>query len=324
MPEEQNEPHKKDTKPWTQSNWWIILNPAAGNGKCRRLRPAIEACLRKNGFTFTLVETERRGHAIQLVEEGIQKGFRQIIAVGGDGTNNEVINGIMQQQSIPSTDIVYTLIPVGTGNDWIKTHGIPNHYNKWIPRIATAQLVCQDIGLVSYYKDGQPAQQYFANIAGLAYDAYLTKVKSEKSPRILPTIYYLYLVLVYLFKYQLRRAKVIFDGEDVEDYFYTINIGVCRYSGGGMQFVPHAVPDDGRFAMTIARKVSKLDVLLYTPNIFAGTLDNHPQVTSHYATSVRVEPMEARPTLVEVDGEFLGEAPAEFSLLKKRLHLLRP
>ena len=88
--------------------------------------------------------------------------------------------------------------------------------------------------------------------------------------------------------------------------------------------MPHAVPDDGRFAMTIARQVSKLDVLLYTPNIFAGTLDKHSQVTSHYAQSVRVESMESNPTLVEVDGEFLGETPAEFSLLKKRLYLLCP
>ncbi len=308
---------------YNTSPWWIILNPAAGNGKAGKAASEIKRLLKENNFTFTLVETAYHQHAIELVAIGIQKGFRQIMAIGGDGTNNEVINGILQQQEIPSIDIIYTLIPVGTGNDWIKTHGIPKSYKKWIPKIATAQLVQQDIGLVSYHKDGKQYQRYFANVAGLAYDAYITKVKAEKAPKILPAIYYIWLVLVYLFKYQLKKAKIEFDGEIVEDAFYTINIGVCRYSGGGMQFVPHAVPDDGQFALTIARRVSKLDVLLYTSNIFAGTLAKHDQVTEHFARSIRVDSVEQGAVMVEVDGEYLGEGPVVFSLVELGLCLLR-
>lgn len=309
---------------YSNSPWWIILNPTAGNGKAGKVASEIKRLLKENNFIFTLVETEYHQHAIELVAIGIQNGFRQIMAIGGDGTNNEVINGILQQQDIPSTAIVYTLIPVGTGNDWIKSHGIPKSYKKWIPQIATAQLVQQDIGLVSYHKNGEKKQRYFANVAGLAYDAYLTKVKAEKSPKILPAIYYLWLVLVYLFKYKLKKAKVEFDGKVVEDVFYTINVGVCRYSGGGMQFVPHAVPDDGRFALTIARRVSKLDVLLYTSNIFAGTLAKHDQVTEHFARSIRVGSVVKGAVMVEVDGEYLGEGPVVFSLVDLGLFLLRP
>jgi len=304
--------------------WWIILNPAAGNGKAGKVVNDIQRLLKEHRFSFTLVQTEYHQHAIELVATGIQKGFRQIMAIGGDGTNNEVINGILQQQEIPSTDIIYTLIPVGTGNDWIKTHGIPRSYKKWIPQIATAQLAHQDIGLVTYHKNGKQEQRYFANVAGLAYDAYLTKVKQEKSPKILPAIYYLYLVLVYLFKYKLKKAKIEFDETVVEDVFYTINIGICRYSGGGMQLVPHAVPDDGRLALTIARRVSKLDVLLYTPYIFAGKLAKHNQVTEHFAKEIRVEPVGEEPTMVEVDGEYLGETPVEVFVLESGLCLLRP
>jgi len=308
-----------NTKPW-----WIILNPAAGNGKAGKLTNDIQRLLKENNFTFTLVETEYHQHAIELVASGIQKGFRQIMAIGGDGTNNEVINGILQQQQIPSTDILYTLLPLGTGNDWIKTHGIPNNYKKWILKIPSAQVVQQDIGLVTYHNNGKKEQRYFANVAGLAYDAYLTKVKAERSPKILPAIYYLWLVLVYLFKYKLKKAKMCFDGEEVEDLFYTINIGICRYSGGGMQFVPHAVSDDGRFALTMARQVSKLDVLLYTPNIFAGKLAKHDLVTEHFAKSIRVESVGEEPTMVEVDGEYLGETPVEFFMMELGLCFLCP
>ncbi len=311
------------TKPYNSSPWWIILNPAAGNGKAAQSRAAIEKELKANGFTFTVVSTQLKVQAIELVKEGIEQGFRQIMAIGGDGTNNEVINGIMQQELVPSTDITYTLIPVGTGNDWIKTHNIPSHFKKWIPKIATAKKIQQDIGQVTYYKNGIQHQRYFANVAGLAYDAYLTQKKEESNPKIWPKIYYLWLVLKYLFKYRLKKAKVIFDGKEVTDYCYTINIGICRYSGGGMQIVPHAVPDDGQFALTIARRVSKLDVLLYTPYIFMGKLGRHPQVTEHLARAVSVEPVDGVPTLVEVDGEYLGETPAEFSIAG-RLYLLRP
>ena len=313
----------QDLLSYNSDPWWIIINPAAGNGKAGRLRKAIEKELVTHGFIFTVVSTQLKVRATQLVKEGIQKGFRQIMAIGGDGTNNEVINGIMQQQLVPSTDITYTLLPVGTGNDWIKTHGIPGHFKKWIPKIATAQKVQQDIGLATYYKNGEQHQRYFANVAGLAYDAYLTQKKEESNPRIWPKIYYLWLVLKYLFKYRLKKARVVYDGEEVTDYCYTINIGICRYSGGGMQIVPHAVPDDGQLALTIARRVSKAEVLLYTPYIFMGKLGRHPQVTEHLARKIWVESIDDALTTVEVDGEFLGDTPAEFSIAG-RLCLLRP
>ncbi|MCC6461558.1 MAG: diacylglycerol kinase family lipid kinase, partial [Saprospiraceae bacterium] len=127
----------------------------------------------------------------------------------------------------------------------------------------------------------------------------------------------------YLFKYRLRHARLLFNEQVVEDHFYTINIGVCRYSGGGMQLVPHAVPDDGLLALTFARRLPKWEVLLQTPRFYKGTILQHPKVEGYQVRKLRVEhDIGKTPTLLEADGEFLGESPAEFTILEKALRVV--
>ena len=99
------------SKPFNQYPWWIILNPVAGNGKAAKKKSAIEQLLVANGFDFHLVESQHQEHAIKLVIEGIKDGYRHIMGIGGDGTNNEIINGILQQQIVPPTEIVYYAPP---------------------------------------------------------------------------------------------------------------------------------------------------------------------------------------------------------------------
>lgn len=125
-----------------------------------------------------------------------------------------------------------------------------------------------------------------------------------------------------LFDYTLTPARIFFDGQQAEDSFYTINIGLCKYSGGGMQFVPHAVPDDGLFALTFARELPKWEVLLQTRRFYNGTLLEHPKVEGYSVKNIRVEHIGDVPTLLEADGEFLGETPVEFILLEKALTIV--
>jgi len=115
-------------KPFNQYSWWIILNPQAGNGRAAQSREAIEELLIKQGFTYYLVETTHKKQAYDLVKIGVEKGYRHIMAIGGDGTNNEVVNGILRQNLIPATQLSYTILPLGTGNDWIKQHKIPANW----------------------------------------------------------------------------------------------------------------------------------------------------------------------------------------------------
>lgn len=305
--------------------WYIIANPAAGKNAVARCWQALQAFLQKNIPNHIAVLTERRGQATELAMEAIQQGYRKIIAVGGDGTNFEVTNGILQQQEVPSTDILYALLPVGTGNDWIRTHGIPKDWENWLSMLKTENTFLQDVGVVQYFSNGKPAQRFFVNVAGMAYDAFVVHYSDQYKPWIIHKILYLFLVMRLLFKYTLSRARVIFDNKVVEDHFYTINIGICRYSGGGMRLVPHADPADGYLALTIAKKVSKIGVLLNTYRFYNGTLGKHPKIDLYQTTKIRVEPLPLdQPLWVEADGEFLGDAPADFFLLPKALKIIIP
>ncbi|MBV6439629.1 MAG: diacylglycerol kinase family lipid kinase [Haliscomenobacteraceae bacterium CHB4] len=303
-----------------QPFWYIIANPVSGGGAVERRWPHIEQCLQELGFSYSVHFTERRGHAMQLVEEAVLKGHRHILGIGGDGTNHEIANGILGQKIVPATDIQYALLPSGTGNDWARQYAIPADIGSRLKRLQEAKTVFQDAGLIRYVQEGEQRERYFINVAGMAYDGFIGKKLAEH--RITNRLHYLMLIARYLLEYKLSKARVCFDDRAVEDFFYTVNIGLCRYSGGGMQFVPQAVPDDGLFALTLARRMPRWEVLLQTPRFYNGTLLGHPKVEGFQARSIRVEHVGIAPTLLEADGEFLGETPVEFVLLEKALKIV--
>ena len=300
--------------------WHIIANPAAGGGSVGRRWPQIEELLQEMGFSYAVHFTERRGHATRLAEDIILKGGRYVLGIGGDGTNHEIANGILGQSFVDSAAVHYALLPVGTGNDWARHYQIPADPRKRLERLLSPRTFLQDVGLVKYHTGGKTEQRYFVNVAGMAYDGFIGKKLTERPAQ--NRLHYLLMVVQYLVEYRLTGARVTFDGKTVEDTFYTINIGLCRFSGGGMQLVPHAIPDDGLFALTYARRLQKVEVLLQTTRFYNGTLLQHPKVGSAQVRNVRVEQTGEHPTLLEADGEFLGETPVEFTLVEKALRVV--
>ena len=302
--------------------WLFIVNPAAGGGKVGKQWPEIEKAMQAARIPFTVVFTEKKLHATSLTVQAILDGFRQIVAVGGDGTGNEVVNGIFQQTTCPTETVTFTMLPAGTGNDWIKTHRIPKNSGQWIKFFQQAVTSFQDIGWLTYQENGREHQRFFLNVAGLSYDAYVAKRAEAYKSQVSNTVFYLFLIFRCLFEFKIPRIKLCFDGKTVEDRLYTINVGVCRYSGGGLQLVPQAIYDDGKLALTFARRLSKLEVLLITPFFYVGKIGWHPAVTLQQAEEIRVESLENQPVLVEADGEFLGETPVKMGVLKGKLKIL--
>jgi diacylglycerol kinase (ATP) len=305
--------------------WYVIANPIAGKGQVKSEWPIIEEKLMSSLPIGEVEFTAYRGHAINLARQAVQAGFKKIIAIGGDGTNHEVVNGIMSQGRFDSSAILYALIPVGTGNDWIKTYGIPNAIDHAIEIIQNGNYRYQDIGLVTYHKLGKQLSRYFVNVAGMAYDAYICQ-KAEVEPEAISNrLSYLWLVFRCLFQYKLRKARLLIDGhKKVSGKFYTINVGICKYSGGGMQFVPHAVPDDGQFALTVAGELSRLGVVMNTYRFYNGTIGQHPKVEASYCKTLEVYADEDKPTLLEADGEYLGTTPVHFQLIPKAIKVIVP
>ncbi|MFK8103399.1 MAG: diacylglycerol kinase family protein [Saprospiraceae bacterium] len=307
-----------------ESTWYIILNPVAGQGAAKKKWPLIAEQLQIATIPYVIHFTESSGHAINLVTNAITQQYRKILAIGGDGTNNEVVNGILSQNLVPSTDITYALFPIGTGNDWVKHYKIPTQLSQWFSYLKKGKTSLQDIGLVKYQAGQQRKQRYFTNVAGMAYDGFIAKTLSEKKQPVTNQLVYLSLVFRCLFRYKLQPLRITFDEGVYEGYCYTINVGICKYSGGGMQFVPHAIADDGLLALTIAGKLSKLSVLLNTPRFYTGTIDQHPKVETYQSKKISVEALGNQEAELEVDGEFLGTTPVQYHILPKALKIIIP
>lgn len=307
------------------NEWFVIANPAAGGGRVKALWHRLENQLMSNLPIGEVVQTTHRGQATHLARQAVEEGYRQILAIGGDGTNHEVANGILVQQKVPSTSVRYALLPIGTGNDWAKTHRIPNDPSAAIAAVQRGKTVCQDVGKVRYKgEDGHTRERYFVNVAGLGYDAFVCQQASSLPPRQRTQMMYLSLAVKCLWQYDLRSAKIRIDGRPFSGKYYTINIGLGRYSGGGMQFVPQADPFDGQLAVAMAGELSKWQVIQAMPRLYGGNIEGYPKVILETGKEIEIVAGEVVPTLLEADGEYLGHTPALFTLKKSALTVIVP
>ncbi|RPJ66138.1 MAG: diacylglycerol kinase family lipid kinase, partial [Alphaproteobacteria bacterium] len=228
--------------------WLIIVNPNAGHGKGKKDWKVIAGFLEKYNIAYTTQFTLTRRHAIVLAQDGIRDGYRKILAVGGDGTMNEIVNGIFTQEICNTTDITLGMITVGTGNDWGKLFGIPTDYEEAVKIIQEYKIRLQDAGIVYYYHGTEREARYFINIAGLGFDAVVVKrtnIQKDKGHKG-KAIYFLNLLRSLLF-YRHTVTSVDIDGHKIQDDIFTISIGIGRFSGGGMMQKPNAIPDEGLF-----------------------------------------------------------------------------
>src|SRR5271154_7063101 len=128
--------------------WYIIANPVAGGGILKKRWPLIEQLLQQLNFSYTVQFTEYRGHAGRLAEDAILRGHRNILGIGGDGTNFEIVNGILGQSFAPPAGVRYGILPLGSGNDWARMYGIPSDPQKRLEQLLGGKTAVQDVGLV--------------------------------------------------------------------------------------------------------------------------------------------------------------------------------
>jgi YegS/Rv2252/BmrU family lipid kinase len=304
-----------------KNDWLIIINPNAGHEKGKKDWVQIAALLTKYGIRFVTRFTVKRRHAIELTQEGIGEGYRKILAVGGDGTMNEVVNGVFNQAYCQTTQITLGMITVGTGNDWGKMFGIPTDYEEAVKIISTGLTRLQDTGIVTYYHGIVKESRYFLNIAGLGFDAVVVKRTNIQKDRGRKgkAIYMINLLRSLLF-YRHTVASVAIDGKIIQDDVFTISIGIGRYSGGGMRQTPNAIPDDGLFDITIIRKIRKGDVIMSLKMLYDGTILDHPRISGFTGKEILID---SDPLIhLEADGESLGHSPIEFRMLPKSINIV--
>ena len=301
--------------------WLVIVNPNAGNGKGKKDWNTISELLKKEDLTFTVKFTERKGHAIMFTLEGIAEGYRKLITVGGDGTLNEVVNGVFLNNNCSSKDILLALIPVGTGNDWGRMFGIPLNYEGAIQIIKEGKTMLHDIGRVTYYNGPEKSERYFINIAGLGFESVVVKrtnVQKDKG-RSGKAIYF-YNLLMSLISYKNTKAEVVIDGVKSDANIFSLNVGNGRYCGGGMRQTPFAVPDDGILDVTIIKGMGKIEIIFNLKILYDGTILNHPKIEGYKCKNVIVRSDSV--LFVEADGESLGHTPAEFSIIPSSINIV--
>ncbi len=307
-------------------NWHVIVNPIAGKGICvdtmNRILNVLYDAL--DLPMENVYKTSSKGHAIELTKKAIRLGARNIISIGGDGTNHEVINGILSQSDVASDEISHAHFPAGSGNDWVKTINIPIDIYDWVKMVQQKNTRLHNAGKITYYENKQLQTRYFINVAGMAYDAFVVKYLENKKVIKKSGSIYLMMILKCLFKYKKQKAKVVIDGVEYSNRFYTINIGLCKYSGGGMSLVPHADPFGDKFAVTLAGNISRLGVILNTWRFYNESILKHKKINGYLADFVQVESWNNHPISIEADGEYLGESPVSISLMPKVLKIVVP
>jgi diacylglycerol kinase (ATP) len=312
----------KTTKRITD-DWLVIVNPNAGRKKGEKDWFNINELLNKSGLAFESVFTTHKEHAIALTTRFIKKGYRNFLVVGGDGTLNEVINGIFFQKSVPSHEFLISMIPVGTGNDWCRMFYIPFKYSDAIALIKQNNTFIQDIGRVSYFNSTTLKRRYFINVAGMGYDAEVaSKTNKDKERGKGGPFSYLKNLFTSLLFYKYSETEIIIDDlpERYKNKTFSVSVGICKYNGGGMKQLPNAIPDDGLLDMTLIKKLGKLTVLKEVKNLYDGSFIQHPKVQTFQGKSFRID---SKPAInLEVDGESLGHSPFRFEVIPSSLRVV--
>ncbi|MFH0757148.1 MAG: diacylglycerol kinase family protein [Bacteroidota bacterium] len=304
-----------------KTTWITIVNKTAGGGKTGKDWPQIEQLLIRHGINFTPFFTTKRLHASIIARTKITEGYTKIIVVGGDGTINEVINGLFSQGVIKTTEVMLGMISVGTGNDWARMFNIPAGYEEAVQTIKKQKTFIQDAGLVQYTRNGKVWKRYFINIAGMGFDARVVERSNRMKDRGKSGAFlYFYNIFASLLRYKAQRATIEIDGKSYDRKIFSLNVGICKYSGGGMIQVPHAVADDGLYSITLIKKMGKLNVLANVKRLYNGSIVEHSRVETYTGQSVQIA---GSPRLqIETDGETLGHGPLDFQIIPRSVQVI--
>ena len=305
----------------------LIVNPRSGGGKTGKMwsemRPAIERAL----GGAEVVHTERTGHAIDLAHDAVKAGAELVVAVGGDGTFNEVAGGVLRAKS----EARVGLIGQGTGGDFRKTLGLEHRLDKYLEALASGRERALDVGHLSYAAEGEKTatrERHFVNITSAGMGGLVDKYVASASRAMGGKAAYFGASLKALVNSARGRVrcKVTLDGETREVVLSSIMLAVCngRYFGSGMHVAPMALPDDGIFEVVSMDAPTKLGFALRSGKIYDGK-----HLTDAATTHLRCSKIEmtlenadvADRFLLDVDGEPLGGLPCTITCMPKALVL---
>ncbi|NJN65881.1 MAG: YegS/Rv2252/BmrU family lipid kinase [Chloroflexaceae bacterium] len=286
----------------------IILNPRAGRGLAEQHRPALEHALHRAGLSFDLVTTHTDRGATTLASQAIEQGYRQIIAVGGDGTFHEVINGIFSSRGPRGGEregVALGLVAMGTGNDFIKSlDGMkPGDISGTVRRLAEGRTRMIDVGRLTITTARGTSTRYLLNDLGIGIHA-LVAQEVLKLTRLRGAMVYAVAVLRALAVYRPRRMTVACEGHEISRKFFLVSAGNGRCQGAGFRLTPDALLDDGLLDLCLVGAVRLDEMIRYFPRVLKGT---HTRLSPVRMLRTRRAVVESdTPMLVSSDGEVVA------------------
>jgi len=307
---------------------FVVVNPRSGNGRTHREWKVLARALEATFPGFDHAFTRRRGDATTLVRHALAEGQHEIIAIGGDGTINECVNGFFDEKGPVSPDAVFGFITSGTGGDFRKSFGIEDGAAAGLARLVSARMKPVDIGRVSCLgAGGKSVVRYFINIASFGLSGVI--VDSVNRARIAKLFggsfaFAFHSASAMLF-YRPRGVRLILDnGFDEIAQISTVAIANGQFFGGGMRVAPNAQTDDGVFDVIIMGQSQKGRSLADLQQIYTGEHLKNPAVKvmrAHKVVAAPIAEPRGKPVLIETDGENTGMLPATFEILPKALNL---
>jgi YegS/Rv2252/BmrU family lipid kinase len=301
--------------------WQIILNSNALIKQSGQFWKNIDNKLNEVKINYRHHITSNFDEAKELVINLCKQGERHFIIVGGDGTINNFVNAVMESK-IDSSEIYAALIPLGTGNDWSRTHGYSNHYLNAIDLLIKGNFINHDAGLVDTIINDKVVQsRYFVNIAGFGFDGAVIANANIKSNKIFHKQLYLINLFKTLLKYKSQLVTLKFDDFTETKNIFTIAAGIGQYNGNGMRQCPEAIPTDGLLDVVIIEKVNIFKVLRNINNLFKGFHVKKIKEASMYRTNyleINTEPF----IQGEVEGEVLSAGNYRIRCLTSAINFL--
>jgi YegS/Rv2252/BmrU family lipid kinase len=271
----------------TRERTLAIVNPAAGNGTGARIAAALVDDLAASGMSIDVVGTPGPGEAARLASHAVEDGYERVIAVGGDGTANEVANGLV------GTDVVLALYPIGSGNDFARALGYPRKRKKVAAFLAQARPRRIDVGEVN--------GRVFLNAAGVGIDGHVAERVIASARVVGPTLGYFVGALVSIATYRPQPMRVTRNGESRKGNHLVVIAANGTHFGSGMHVAPNAKLDDGLLDIVIGGDLGRWQSLVALGKLYRGTHVDGRTIVGYRAASLDVELDEPLP--MQMDGE---------------------
>ena len=291
------------------NTWFLIVNPSSGNKNFKNSWNEIKYLLNIKKIQYSFVFSQYTKHEVELVREVIKKGYKIIISVGGDGTLHHVINGVMTQTYIKTNKLKVGIIPLGTGNDWIKTYNIPNSIEKSIDIIIKNTTTLQDIGCITLLNG---KKEYFNNLAGIGYDGYV--VRNLKNLKKVGSLAFLLSGLYSLFSYNRSKYRIAMKNKEINEKCLMIIFGICTYSGGGLRVTKNPNPTDGLLDITVVKNMTFIDLIFNLPKLYNGTIVHHKKIDNYKVKDIKI--IDNYNSIIEADGEIVGTGSLDVTIFQ--------